>query len=584
MRLFTKLLIAFVAIGILVAAAAYFVIERQLEKGFIRLTREEMTTEAFLIARMPLEEIARKADILADLSRSRLTLIDASGKAAADSDMDPMDMDDHLNRSEIQEVRLKGEGSAIRYSRSLKRDMLYIAVPLGDAKAPAGYIRLSRPLQDVSGVIAQWKRTLLTSLWLVVFFSLLLALLVSLWLILPIRKLAAFTHKFRLSGGSSGMIRIGSNDEIGELAESINGLIAVLQEKIRFADMEKRKLESVFSGMAEGIMVLGYDARIETVNRRMEEMIGRGGADLTGRTLLEAIRSAPLHNALERYLETGEPVFQEIDLADQTSARIMQVTISGLKEPQEGRGKAILVFHDVTRQKRLERIRTDFAANVTHEIRTPLTAIIGFVETLLQGALDHREKAVAFLNTIRQNAERLSRLVDDLLTLSAIELGEAKLSFEAVDVARALDQAMAVIAPKACEKGVTIVSDVADALPPLRADRDRLAQILLNVLDNAVKFSLTGGKVVVTAVAEQGWVAVRIADSGVGIPREAIPRLGERFYRADKARSRDPGGTGLGLSIVKHLLQAHGGGMAIDSVPGRGTTVSLRFPVYQEPA
>jgi two-component system phosphate regulon sensor histidine kinase PhoR len=203
---------------------------------------------------------------------------------------------------------------------------------------------------------------------------------------------------------------------------------------------------------------------------------------------------------------------------------------------------------------------------------------------LLQGALDHREKAVAFLNTIHQNAGRLSRLVDDLLTLSAIELGEAKLFLETVDTARILEQTLALIAPKASEKGVTIVPDIATTLPPIRADRDRLAQIFLNLLDNAVKFSLPEGKVIVSVASEQGWVAIQIADSGVGIPREEIPRLGERFYRADKARSRELGGTGLGLSIVKHLLQAHGGSMAIESAPGRGTTVSLRFPVFQEPS
>jgi two-component system phosphate regulon sensor histidine kinase PhoR len=243
----------------------------------------------------------------------------------------------------------------------------------------------------------------------------------------------------------------------------------------------------------------------------------------------------------------------------------------------------MLVFHDVTRQKRLERMRTDFVANVTHEIRTPLTSIIGFIETLQQGALDDRPQALAFLKTIHQNAQRLNRLVDDLLTLSAIELGETQLQMEKVDVGRAVEQAVAVMTPQASEKAIRIAKEIPAGLPIIRADRDRLMQILLNILDNAIKFTPEGGKIDISAdPGEGGRLTVRIADNGVGLPRGEIPRLGERFYRADKMRSRELGGTGLGLSIVKHLLQAHGGSLSIDSAPGLGTTVSLAFPRFEE--
>ena len=540
-----------------------------------------MTAEASLISLMPMEEIARQAVELAERSRSRLTLIDALGRVTTDTDRRDADMDSHLNRSEIQEARLKGKGASVRYSHSLKMDMLYVAILLGDQKQPKGYIRLSRSLQEVTGAIDQLRQTVLQDLFLVVFFSLLIALLFSRRLISPIRKLAAFTEKAR-TGNISGQIRIESRDEIGALAENINGMVEVLHEKIRNADEERRKLQSVFAGMSEGIVVLDPRHRIETVNRGMEEMIGSRSGEMIGRTLLEAFRNIPLHDALGRFEATGEKIVQEITLGNENPV-VLEVTISAVQGENGGERKTMLVFHDVTRLKKLERIRTDFVANVTHEIRTPLTAIIGFVETLQGGAVDDRGKTLEFLQTIHENAQRLNRLVDDLLTLSGIELGETNFHLERLTIEDALGQALAVVAERISEKKLKLLKEIRQDLPPIRADRDRLTQILLNILDNAVKFTPEGGTITVTASpgAEEDLV-VRIADTGVGISKGEIPRLGERFYRADKTRSRDLGGTGLGLSIVKHLMNVHQGRMVIESSLGRGTTVSLHFPLFQE--
>ena len=341
-------------------------------------------------------------------------------------------------------------------------------------------------------------------------------------------------------------MRIESRDEIGQLAESINEMVAVLQEKIRKADAEKRKLESVFSSMREGVMVLDAENRIETINRGMEEMTGRPHGDVIRKTLLEAFRNIPLHDALERFREREETVCEEIGLGDYRPV-MMDVTISAIRGETDGEQKTMLVFHDVTRLKKLERIRTDFVANVTHEIRTPLTAIIGFVETLQQGAVDDRGKTLEFLRTIHENAQRLNRLVDDLLILTGIELGETNFHLERLTIEDALGQALAVVAERISEKKLKLLKEIRQDLPPIRADRDRLIQILLNILDNAVKFTPEGGTITVTASpgAEEDLI-VRIADTGIGISKGEIPRLGERFYRADKTRSRELGGTGTG--------------------------------------
>ena len=311
-------------------------------------------------------------------------------------------------------------------------------------------------------------------------------------------------------------------------------------------------------------------------------MIGSRSGEMIGRTLLETFRNIPLHDALGRFETTGEKVVQEITLGDENPV-VLDVTISAIQIEEGGDQKTMLVFHDVTRLKKLERIRTDFVANVTHEIRTPLTAIIGFVETLQRGAIDDRGKALEFLQTITENAQRLNRLVDDLLTLTGIELGETNFQLERLTLEDALGQVLAVVTERISEKKLKLLKEIRPDLPPIRADRDSLIQILLNILDNAVKFTPEGGTITVTASpgVEQDLI-VRIADTGIGISKGEIPRLGERFYRADKTRSRGLGGTGLGLSIVKHLLTVHQGRMVIESALGRGTTVSLHFPISKE--
>jgi two-component system, OmpR family, phosphate regulon sensor histidine kinase PhoR len=580
-RLFHKFFFAFLTVGIAVVAVAGFLIERELKTDLTMRIGEETAAEARIIALMPAGEIARHAGELSERSRARLTLIDATGRVTADSELGNRETDNHLNRPEIQEARLKGEGKSVRYSLTLKKDMIYVAIPLQEGSRTTGYIRLSRPLAEIALATYGMGKTVFDIILAIVGVSLTIALLFSLKMLSPIHRMAAFAGQVR-TGNVAGALRIDSRDEIGQLAESINEMVAALQEKIRTADAEKRKLESVFSNMREGVMVLDAENRIESVNRGMEEMTGRPHGDVIRKTLLEAFRNIKLHDALERFREKEETVCEEIGLGDYRPV-MMDMTISAIRGETDGEQKTMLVFHDVTRLKKLERIRTDFVANITHEIRTPLTAIIGFVETLQRGAVDDREKTLEFLRTINENAQRLNRLVDDLLTLSGIELGETNFHLERMTMEDALGQALSVVAERISEKKLKLLKEIRQDLPPIRADRDRLIQILLNILDNAVKFTPEGGTITVTASpdAEEDLI-VRIADTGVGIPKGEIPRLGERFYRADKTRSRELGGTGLGLSIVKHLMKVHQGRMTIESSLGRGTTVSLHFPIYQE--
>jgi two-component system phosphate regulon sensor histidine kinase PhoR len=580
-RLFLKLFGAYVAIAVLTVVIAGFVMERQIRTDLTRWIKDDLTAQAQIMALMPQADIEKNFNLLAERSRARLTLIDATGRAVADTGQ-PEYPGNRLNRPEIQEARLKGQGSAVRFSHTLRVDTLYVALPLYHGTAISGYIRLSRPMLEVAASVDEIWLSVLKALLLILILSLVPAFVFSARIVAPIRSIAAFTEKVR-RGDLTGMVMIGSRDEIGRLAKNINEMVAELQQKIHQANDEKWKLRAAFASMKEGVMVLDTRSRIEGLNKGMAEIIGLEYADIVGKTPLEAFRNVELQDALNRFRQSGEPALQEIVLGDDKPL-VLDVSISAVKNLPGEEPKTMMVFHDVTRLKQLERMRVDFVANVTHEIKTPLTAIIGFVETLEQGAVEDTATARKFLNTIRENAGRLDRLVDDLLTLSNVELGETKLDFEGLSVADILEKALNLIQTKADMKHVMIRTDLPASLPLICADRDRAVQILLNILDNAVKFTPEEGRVSITASEDQqGFLLIKISDTGPGIPKNELPRLGERFYRVDKMRSRDLGGTGLGLSIVKHLMKAHGGNLQIDSAPGKGTVVSLRFHIFQDP-
>jgi two-component system phosphate regulon sensor histidine kinase PhoR len=359
-------------------------------------------------------------------------------------------------------------------------------------------------------------------------------------------------------------------------------MVSELKEKIQFANEEKGKLEAAFASMTDGVLVLDSQEKIEALNDSFKTMFGTRRRDILGKTSLEAFRNIELQNTIDSFKRTRAPVTREITIREEPEF-ILDVNISSIHGLPKGEEKTMIAFHDVSRLKKLEKMRADFVANVTHEIKTPLTAILGFIETLQDGAIAEEETARKFLQTIQKHAGRLNRLVDDLLIISNIELGEMNLYFESVSINSVIENVLPVVESKAVNKGLVVEKDISDDLPSINADRDRLAQILLNVLDNAIKFTPESGKILIKAFDDQkGNVHVEISDTGIGVPKDEIPRLGERFYRVDKTRSRELGGTGLGLSIVKHLMMAHDGRMDIESRQGKGTKVSLLFSIFNE--
>lgn len=577
-RLFYKIFASYLVLVMLVIVVMEFYLTPKIHDTVTKGITERMIANGRIMALMPKGDMIREIRELASRSEGRVTIIDAAGKVMADSHSSEQRMDSHLNRSEIQEARIKGQGVSQRHSRTLQADMLYVAVAIGDKEHIKGYVRLARSLANVSDSFEHIYRIIYLTLFLISLPSLLLAFWFARNITAPIRRMAAFTRKLRDGQRPAPMI-VDSGDELAQLAKDINHILEEQDEKVRLAQEEKSKLEAAFASMVEGALTLDRGNRIDQFNRSLRKMIGKRYEDILGKTPMEAFRSISLQDALLRFRESGQPVLQEIVLGDE-NPRIIDVNITAIQGFPGDEPKILMMFHNVTRLKQLERMRMDFVANVTHEIRTPLTAIIGYIETLQQGAVHDREKAEKFLQTIHNNAQRLNRLVDDLLTLSNIEMGETKMQFREVAVAEVIGEVLKTVAPQAAAKNITMEENLPEDIPPIRADRDRVFQILLNILDNAVKFTPEGGAIKITAAQkDDDSVAVRIADTGIGIPKNELPRLGERFYRVEKTRSRDSGGTGLGLSIVKHLMAAHGGRMEIDSTLGQGTTVLLFFPV-----
>jgi len=578
-RLFLQIFSTYLLVILVTVLVVSTVVGRQIRTVLEERIEEDLLTYARLIDTGSGKGIAAGIKSLTKISGSRITIINSEGKVLIDSDVNAATTENHLNRPEVQEAHVKGNGRSVRLSRSTNTETMYVAVASRTAE-PGGFIRLARPLKAVSSSISALNQSLLTSSLIVSLISVMLALVFAYRLSVPIRQMEEFTEKLRL-GERAGALHIKAGGEIRQLADNINYLVEQLQNQISAANEEKSKVLAAFASMSEGVLVLDIENRIEAYNRAFRNMIGSRYGEVRGKTLLEAFRSTELQDFYERFLAKENPVSKVIRLKEPVP-RILEITISYIKGLPHNDRKTMLVFHDVTRVKKLEKMRADFVANVTHELKTPLTAILGFIETLQTGAIEDKETAKKFLEVIGRQALRLNRLIDDLLVISNIELGEMKFYFEGVSLGDSINTALSIIEQKAHEKGIEIKKNIPEELPQVRADRDRLVQIFLNILDNAVKFNNPGGEVAVSASERDGDVEVRISDTGVGIPQSEISRLGERFYRVDKARSRELGGTGLGLSIVKHLIIAHGGRMEIESQLGRGTTVRLCFPMFKE--
>ncbi|MBI5026727.1 MAG: HAMP domain-containing protein [Nitrospirae bacterium] len=378
-------------------------------------------------------------------------------------------------------------------------------------------------------------------------------------------------------GNFQKKLLITGDDEIGDLGRNLNAMAEELRVKIENLTSEKRTLEVILSSMYDGLLMIDMLGNITLSNAAVNRILNIS-ENIVGRPFFEVIRDPAIHDLEMEVRKTGKSASREIEIF-YPSNRYLYVTATPLY-PGEAEAGFLLVFHDITKLKHLETVRKDFVANVSHEIKTPITAIKGFAETLLDGALEDKEHVRKHLEIIKNHSERLNNLVEDLLTLSSLDKGEVYLRTEAVDVKKLIDSIFLTLKAKASSQDIALINEIPDDFPHVRADRNRLIQIFLNLVDNAIKFT-EYGTVTARGVVDDNQIKILIEDTGIGIQAKDIPRLGERFYRVDRARSRMFGGTGLGLAIVKHLVRAHNWEMKIESEVGRGTKVILFVPLLR---
>ena len=379
-----------------------------------------------------------------------------------------------------------------------------------------------------------------------------------------------------------------SSDELKNLSKAVGEMGAQLKNKIGEISKEKEYLQTILKGMMEGVLVVDGRGRILMVNDALRRLLSLS-SDVSDKMPLEIIRNSELEGAIRKAIHDGENVALELDLSksgDKTiEVNVVSILPSSLRTDQDSEGAkgAIAVFHDITRLKQLEKIRQDFVANVSHELRTPLTTIKGYAETLLDGALKE-DMAFQFVQVIKRHTDRLTKIVEDLLMLSRIETKEFQLKMEVISLANFVDDIIDFLKEPAEKKKISLSrSEMSSSLAVL-ADRSYLDQILINLLDNAIKYTAEGGRVVVSAVEKDSKdIQFSVEDNGIGIPKEDLARIFERFYRVDKGRSKELGGTGLGLSIVKHLVQTHGGKVWVESQMGKGSTFYFTLPNRSEP-
>ena len=584
-----KFFLSYLAVITLLFASFYFFSSSSIRNFYTGSLSRRMEYEAHLLARFlpydlegaSLDEYCRQR---AQDIGARITVIAADGRVLGDSSEASTKMENHGSRPEVLEAFAKGTGSSVRHSATVGYDMLYRAFLQSDGEKRR-IVRVAMPLTEIQNVISSLRWTLLGGLLVMSGLGLLLAYVFSRHLSNRVKRVVNFSQQLARGKFPQEFFPSRGRDEINLLEQSLNEMSAQLRAHVEQLVGEKEKSDSILRCMFEGVLVLDPKGRVLVINEQARRIFHvPADRDARGGSIVELSRHPEMRRILQEVLAfdfSASRYSKEIELEEGQWYRVNAVS---LRQGAHAALGSILVFHDITEIKRLETMRSDFVANVSHELRTPLTAIRGYVETLQYRPPEDPSDTQYFLSIIERHSERLSRLTEDLLTLADLESGKLPVARQPVDPGQLIQRVLEVFWAQAEAKKIKLKQTIDTGLPPLLGDIDRLQQLFINLVDNAIKYTPTGGQVSLRAstVERPGdadpWVEISVADTGPGIPEKDLPRLTERFYRVDKARSRDLGGTGLGLAIVKHIVQAHKGELKIESVLQKGTTVRVLLP------
>ncbi|MDD5095052.1 MAG: ATP-binding protein [Dehalococcoidia bacterium] len=500
---------------------------------------------------------------------ARITIIAKDGTVLGDSLDDPTVMENHRNRPELIQALAEGKGSSIRHSTTLGYDMMYVAVPVIINGETVGVARVALPLNEIDRSLDHINRTIIWGSLIAAVASILLALQLSKITIDPVKKLTHMAGKMA-EGEFEQELPITSSDEVGELAKAFNHMAARIKEMVGLLTAERDRMALILSNMGDGIFLVNCESRISIINQAAQEMLRITEEGVLGRSFIEAVRDYELNDLLQRCLKSGKQQTGMVEISQRKQF------IGAIATPLPDKGGCLLLLHDLTEIRRLEAVRRDFVANVSHELRTPIASLKALNETLQDGAIDDPAVAKDFLARMNTEVDRLAQMVQELGELSRIESGQMQIQKRPFDIAEVTRSAAARMETPAVRAGLTLSADIAPNLPQALGDRDRIEQVLINLLHNAIKFTPPGGRIDISARSEGNDIMVSVSDTGAGISTQDLPRIFERFYKVDKARSG--GGTGLGLAIAKHIIQAHGGEIWAQSAEGKGSIFSFRLP------
>jgi two-component system phosphate regulon sensor histidine kinase PhoR len=587
-KLFWKLALTFFALLLSVLLAVDFLAERTLRSSYEIEGYQELEALSRVLQQQPLhlgsvpperpEDIAALRDwvSMAAKSGARISIISPDGTVLADSASDIGTMETHAQRPEVIDALKQGEGRSMRYSVSVKQALIYYAKRVVLSPANSVIVRLALPMDGVDEALGKFR----SRLWLWSALILLLAgaaaMLISRSFTDRIERLREFSRRVA-EGDFRPLPADGKGDTLEALGGSLNQTAERLDRTIRTLTEERNLSSAILGSMVEGVAVVNGAERLVFSNPGFAEILGLDVPPVSGSSLLEIVRQRELIDAVRRVLSGEHRVEAEI-VTGTLRQHFFAATVASVRAGETS--GAVIVLHDITALRKLERIRRDFVANVSHEFRTPLTAIQGFSETLIAGAINDPNNRDRFLAIILDHSRRLARLTEDLLRLSEMDAERLELEIRRVGVSQLVESCYEPAQRRAAEKGLNLSLELAPNVPDVSGDTRRLQEVLQNLLDNAIQYTLPGGKIILSAVSKNDEVVFTVSDSGIGIPTADQPRIFERFYRVDAARSREAGGTGLGLAIAKHLIEAHGGRIWVESEIGVGSQFHVSIPMF----
>ncbi|WP_126425543.1 two-component system histidine kinase PnpS [Brevibacillus marinus] len=555
-----------------------------LERSYLQTLTDLLRKEALLISEaIHAPEIfyhpaalQQRVSNFSESVEARVTVIDQSGNVLVDTNTDPDRMENHADRPEFREALRGNPQVSRRHSETLDYDMLYVAVPVVSGGEVIGAVRSAMSMEGVSKAIHQMWYSLGTGLLITLIIGSLVSARISRGITRPIEEITRVARNITQRQFQS-RVKLKARDEIGQLAEAVNFMASSLEQQMYEISENQQRLMGVLTNMTSGVMFVSENRRIMLVNPAIEAMLGTRQQDLVGKLHIEAGKNFGLSQFIDRCIDSGQRLREEVHIY-YPQERILDVNIAPyINSKGEQRG-VVVVLHDITEIRRLEKMRSDFVANVSHELRTPITSIKGFTETLLDGAMYDEEATRHFLQIISDESDRLYRLITDILELSKIEQRKIELRLTDVSVREVMAEIAALVQEQVVRKQLVFTLPDTDAV--IQSDKDALRQILLNLVANAIAYTPEGGRIDLGIERKERMVDIKVSDTGIGIPEKEISRIFERFYRVDKARSRDSGGTGLGLAIVKHLVENLQGRISVQSKEGAGSTFVVSLPAH----